>query len=100
MKIYFGKIDQETIDQFGVDGAFEHEGEFYWFQMEYGTNPGGMDEVAITDTCGRYLPMPLEYIEILQNVMNVALLSNEVLEQADTVLDNLSNEDLVIGFGS
>jgi hypothetical protein len=64
MKIYFSQVPHEDIDNFGDEGLFgpnEH-GDYFYNQVEFGTNPGGTDEVAISDGCERYMPISIESI--------------------------------------
>lgn len=63
MKFLINKIDEQEVDDFGSDGYLESEtGDFYSYQLEYGTNPGGLDEVALSDGCNRYIPIYIENI--------------------------------------
>ena len=64
MKINFAQVSAEDVDTFGDDGLFgpDEEGNFYYNFVEFGTNPGGMDEVAIGDGCNRYMPIAVESI--------------------------------------
>lgn len=64
MKINFAQVPHEDIDMFGDDNLFgpDDNGEFYYNYVEYGTNPGGLDEVAIHDGCDRYMPIAMENV--------------------------------------
>ncbi len=64
MKINFAQVPHEDIDMFGEDNLFgpDESGEFYYNFVEYGTNPGGTDEVAIVDGCNRYMPIAVDNI--------------------------------------
>lgn len=63
MKFLINKISQEDINAFGSDGYLEADsGDFYSYQVEFGTNPGGLDEVAISDGCDRYIPVAIENV--------------------------------------
>jgi len=64
MKIYFSKVPHSDIDTFGDDGLLgpNEGGDFFYNQVEFGTNPGGVDEVAISDGCNRYIPICVDNI--------------------------------------
>lgn len=64
MKIYFSQVPHEDIDTFGDEGLLgpNKAGDFFYNQVEFGTNPGGLDEVAISDGVGRYMPLCVETI--------------------------------------
>jgi hypothetical protein len=76
MKIYVGYIDSSEVDEFGEEGLVgpNSDGNYFGQYVEYGTNPGGMDEVAIGDGCGRMVPVCVEtlpdLIAALQEVQN------------------------------
>jgi len=64
MKINFAQVPDTDVDMFGDEGLFgpDTNGDFYYNFVEFGTNPGGMDEVAIHDGCDRYMPIAVENI--------------------------------------
>lgn len=78
MKINFAQVPHQDIDTFGDDNLFgpDASGNFYYNQLEYGTNFGGTDEVAITDGCERYMPIAVdnipELITALQEILRIA----------------------------
>ena len=64
MKINFAQVPHEDVDMFGEENLFgpNEDGEFFYNYVEFGTNPGGMDEVSIVDGCNRYMPISVEHI--------------------------------------
>lgn len=64
MKINFAQVPHEDIDMFGDDNLFgpDEAGNFYYNYVEFGTNPGGTDEVAIHDGCDRYMPIAMDNV--------------------------------------
>ena len=60
MKIYFGKAPTQELNGFGTDGLMEHDGEFYSGCVEFGSNPGGIEDVVISDGCGRGIPLSVD----------------------------------------
>lgn len=60
MKIYFGKASDQDVNVFGTDGLLEHNGDFYSGCVEFGSNPGGIEDVMIMDGCNRRLPISVD----------------------------------------
>jgi hypothetical protein len=71
MKIYFS----EVLDLTDTDDTFEYNDNYFYNYVEFGTNAGGMDEIAIVDTCRRYMPVSIEQvpdlITALQSCYNI-----------------------------
>jgi hypothetical protein len=81
MKINFAQVPHADIDTFGDEGLFGPDvaGNFYYNQLEYGTNPGGTDEVAITDGCERYMPISVNNIpELILALQEALRIANEI----------------------
>ena len=78
MKINFAQVPASDVDMFGDDNLFgpDASGNFYYNYVEFGTNPGGTDEVAITDGCGRYMPIAVDNIpDLIAALTEVARIS-------------------------
>jgi hypothetical protein len=91
MKIYFSQVPHTDIDTFGDDGLFgpNKDGDFFYNQVEFGTNPGGTDEVAISDGCDRYMPISIESIPDL-------IVALETCYNTKTQMDNLNKVIAVV----
>jgi hypothetical protein len=79
MKINFAQVPAHDVDVFGDDSLFgpDADGNFYYNYVEFGTNPGGTDEVAITDGCGRYMPIAVDNIpDLIAALEEVARISD------------------------
>jgi len=79
MKINFAQVPAHDVDTFGDDNLFgpDKSGNFYYNYVEFGTNPGGTDEVAITDGCGRYMPIAVDNIpDLIAALTEVARISD------------------------
>jgi hypothetical protein len=78
MKINFAQVSHADIDTFGDEGLFgpDLDGNYFYNVVEFGTNAGGTDEVAILDGCKRYMPISVEHIPdlitALQEVQRIA----------------------------
>ena len=98
MKYYFGKVPAQDVEMFGEDGLFEHEGEYFYNQLEIGSNPGGAEDFVISDTAGRSIPIATDMIPELARVMLDIKLMMNTLAEADALVEDLANNDLVVTF--
>jgi hypothetical protein len=81
MKINFAQVPANDVDVFGDDNLFgpDSSGNFYYNYVEFGTNPGGVDEVAIVDGCGRYMPIAVDNIpDLIAALTEVARFSDKL----------------------
>jgi hypothetical protein len=90
MKIYFGDANDDT---FG-DGLFEVGNNKYYYGVEHGTGPGGLEEVRMFDGCNRYLPIHIEAIPELiaalqevQRIGEAVKRANELTERAESNIE-------------
>jgi hypothetical protein len=83
MKIYFGNAND---DMFG-DGLFEVNDSQYYYGVEHGTGPGGLDEVRIFDGCNRYLPIHNEAIPELIAALQEVRKIDEAVQLAKEMTD-------------
>ena len=88
MKIYFSQVPHEDIDTFGDEGLLgpNKHGDFFYNQVEFGTNPGGIDEVAISDGCDRYIPICVDTIPELIEALTVIYNTKTQLDLRNAVL--------------
>lgn len=87
MKIYFSQIPDHDIDSFGDDevlGPNQH-GDYFYNQVEFGTNAGGVDEVAISDTCGRYVPICVDSIPDLVRALLQCYNMKSIMDCGDNI---------------
>lgn len=86
MKIFFHEADLDEYtdaeDVFTAPGLDKH----YWQYIEYGTNPGGLEEIAIHDTVGRYIPIDVEAIsDLIQALYRVKEIHTSITNGNDSV---------------
>lgn len=107
MKINFGKVPHQHLDEFS-DGNYygpDQQGNFYYFQAEFGSNPGGTEDVLISDTCGRQLPIGVSEIpstiKMLAEVRAIAAdldimqsVVDRATEQHELFVNKLANPDI------
>jgi hypothetical protein len=74
MKIYFNQVQDSDVEFFGDSGLFgpNDNDNFFYNYVEFGTNPGGLDEVAIYDGCDRMIPLNMEAIPDLVQALHKA----------------------------
>lgn len=87
MKIYFGDANEDIF----ADGLFTCNSSRFYYGVEHGTNPGGMDEVCIFDGCNRYLPIHIDAIpeliaalEEVQNISRAVQKAKDMTERAES----------------
>lgn len=95
MKINFAQVPAADVDMFGDEGLFgpDFAGNFYYNYLEFGTNPGGTDEVAIADGCGRYMPIPVENIPNLVDALLTVYRMHLTQKSAQDELDFITSDD-------
>lgn len=94
MKINFAQVPANDVDMFGDEGLFgpDDSGNFYYNYVEYGTNPGGMEEVAITDGCNRYMPISMEHVACLIDALLTAYRLHLTQKSAATELEMIESD--------
>ena len=97
MKIYFheANLDEYTSaeDVFTAPELDKH----YWQYVEYGTGPGGLEEIAIHDTVGRYIPIDVEAInDLIQALHRVKQIHASITngEQSMQLAESNANESV------
>lgn len=84
MKTYFS----EAPDQ---DGSFQAFDTSFYNYVEFGTNPGGLDEVAIVDGCGRYVPICIDDVPDLIAALQDAYRMSQELDLASKLVVYATN---------
>lgn len=95
MKINFAQVPATDVDTFGDEGLFgpDFDGNFYYNYLEFGTNPGGTDEVSIVDGCTRYMPIAVEHIPNLVDALLTAYRMHLTQKSAQDELDFIKSDD-------
>lgn len=88
MKIYFGDANEDTF----TDGLFEVNENQYYYGVEHGTGPGGLDEVRMFDGCNRYLPIHIEAIPELIAALQQVQSVGEALKRAQEMIDRAESD--------
>jgi hypothetical protein len=99
MKIYFSQVPHDDIDNFGDEGLLgpNKDGEFFYNQVEFGTNPGGIDEVTISDGCNRSIPICVDTIPDLMTALAQCYNMKRMIDFGDNVTAVAeSNEEVYV----
>jgi hypothetical protein len=92
MKIYFGDANNDTF----ADGLFTVSDNQFYYGVEHGTNPGGLEEISIFDGCKRFIPLHIEAIPELIAALQEVLTVNEAIKRAQELTDR--SESFVKGY--
>ena len=94
MKINFNQVPHADVDAFGDDNLLgpDASGNFYYNQIEYGTNPGGMEDFVISDTCGRSIPVSTEAIpDLIRTLQHIYGLYN-LTKATEIIIDFMESD--------
>lgn len=84
MKIYYGlNTDADELDMFGTSGLLEFEDNYFSGAVEFGTNPGGLEDVTISDGCGRSIPISIAYVPQLISVLKEMQAIHEEISEGE-----------------
>lgn len=94
MKINFAQVPAEDVDMFGDESLFgpDSSGNFYYNFVEFGTNPGGTDEIAIEDGCNRYMPIAVEHIPSLIDALLAVYRMHLTQRSAQDELETITSD--------
>lgn len=98
MKYFIGKVPAEDLEVFGTGDLFEHEGEYFYNVVEFGSNPGGLEDFVISDTCGRSIPVSTDMIDALIGTLVDIQCKLHLLNKADELQDCLLDSTCIHTF--
>jgi hypothetical protein len=95
MKINFAQVPAHDVDAFGDDNLFgpDESGNFYYNFVEFGTNPGGTEEVAIVDGCDRFMPIAVDSIPELIAALGECYKIAKALEASQRIQDYVTQDN-------
>lgn len=91
MHIYFGKISSEEFSEFDLDHSdvfVDKNGQAYWYKAEITEN----DELVISDTVGRMLPLTLDSLDPLLEILESIVTYMDRIEAAENILRQTFND--------
>lgn len=88
MKIYFGNANEDLF----ADGLFVVDGNQFYYGVEHGTNPGGLDEVSIFDGCKRSIPVHMQAIPELIAALQEVLKVGEAVKRATELTERAESD--------
>lgn len=94
MNIYFGAEHLDSIiDPTGMFTCPGVNDAMFYYGVEYGSNPGGTDEVRIFDGCDRTIPVDIESVESLIKALEKTLVNYHAMKIAQEIEDNVKNPE-------
>lgn len=93
MKYLFAQVQPQDVDMFGRDELFEADGEYFYNQVEIGTNPGGLEDFTISDTCNRSIPLSVDSIDALIEVLQEIKASIQTIQDGEAMLQAMFNNE-------
>jgi hypothetical protein len=94
MKYYFGQVDSDDVDNYGDEGLFEYAGDQYYSSVEF----NGEDDFVISDSVGRSIPMSVNHIGLLIQVLEGIRDSIETIENGKAEQEAVEDEDNITVF--
>lgn len=94
MKLYFGA--QPLLNLYDTDGMFACEDapeHLFYYGVEFGSNPGGLDEVVIFDGCDRSLPVDMDSVPSLIEALTRIYSLHRALAIAEALKEDAYDED-------
>jgi hypothetical protein len=94
MKIYFGSQEKDVV--LDTDGMFHTESEpdfYFYYGVEFGSNPGGINEVVIFDGCERSVPIDTESIPALIDALQRCYDINQQIEEAEELKVSVEDDN-------
>ena len=70
MQYYFGKINASEMPYYEDGTYFTYNGNHYNNKIEFGSNPGGLEEFVISDSIGRSVPLCVENIDSIIEILS------------------------------
>lgn len=97
MKIYFGEITETELEAWGTDGLVQRDGRYFSGVVEFGTNSGGVDDVVISDGCGRSIPLSVEHLMQISVAFSECANLHHELAEAQRLRDEVESP---FGYGT
>lgn len=89
MHTYFGKISRDEFQDLEPSEVFvDKNGECYWYMAQLTEN----DELVISDTVGRMIPLPVSDLEELEAIIDSIVSYKDRIETAENLLKQTFND--------
>lgn len=100
MKAVFSEIAEKDVVEWGfstIEVKDEETGKIRHFDsfVEYGSNAGGIDEFVIGDSVGRYVPICLDTLDVLIEILLDLQLTARLYGKAESFIEDVNDEDNV-----
>lgn len=93
MRIYFGEASERDVEEFGTDGLLEDRGQHYAYAVEFGSNPGGIEDVMLRDGCGRQVPVAVDHIPHMIKALAECYSMSAEIQAAQELREFVESED-------
>jgi hypothetical protein len=94
MQIYFGAVAADEV--FDTDSMFVSEQDndnYFYYGVEYGSNPGGTEEIMIYDGIGREVPIDMASVPALIEALSTYLEIHETMLPFERLRDVVFSTD-------
>lgn len=99
MQIYFGAVNKfEAHDPSFMYASDTNQDHLFYYGLEYGSNPGGLEEATIYDGVGRSIPVDVASIPSLIDALKSVLIFSQVADEAKGALDKILSANGNISF--
>lgn len=100
MQIYFGRVPHNEVS--AEYDYFAHEDSLgdqthYWYGVEYGTGPEGVDGITIYDSVNRSIPIDIDSVSELILALQEVLVWQQDFEDYKSIAKKITNENFAIG---
>lgn len=94
MQIYFGAVAAcEVLDSDVMFASEQDDDNYFYYGVEYGSNPGGTEEVMIYDSIGRMVPIDMASVPALIEALNTCLEIHETMLPFERLRDVVFSAD-------
>lgn len=100
MQIYFGQVPEtacspdDTVFVIKDDNYLDPQA--FYYALEYGSGPGGTDDIMIYDTVGRRVPIDVNSIPELMLALEEVLKISETIANGEKLSKQVADESFSI----
>jgi hypothetical protein len=90
MQIYFGAVPQDEV--FDSDAMFvsdKDDDNYFYYGIEFGSNPGGREEVLVYDGLDRCVPVDIESVPAMIKALETAYMLHTATINAQNFLESM-----------
>lgn len=99
MKYYFGPVNANDLYSVDAFASSDNDNDLFFYGVEFGTNPGGMEEVMIFDSCNRAIPIDIDNVPALIDILKGLLKAKASIDRAEKLQDFICDPDADLSLG-